>query len=39
MRGVPRDHEHERLDHLHAVLAGIGQQLDLGGLVQANAIF
>ena len=39
MRGVPRNHKHEGLDHLHAVLTGIGQQLDLGGLVKANAIF
>ena len=39
MRGVSCDHEHEGLDHLHAVLTGIGQQLDLGGFVKANAIF
>ena len=39
MRGIPCDHEHEGLDHLHAVLSGISQQLHLGGFVQANAIF
>ena len=38
MCGVPCDHQHEGLDHLHAVLTGIGQQLDLGGLVQANTV-
>ena len=39
MSGITRNHEHERLHHLHAVLAGVGQQLHLGGFVQTHAIF
>jgi len=37
--GIASDDEHEGLDRLDAVLAGIGEQLDLGRLVQAHTVF
>jgi len=39
VRGIARDDEHEGLDRFDAVLAGVGEQLDLGGLVQAHTVF
>jgi len=36
---VAGNHQHKGLHRLYAMLAGIGEQLHLGGLVQANAIF
>ena len=38
VRGVPRNHQHEGLDLFHAVTAGVGLQLHLGGLVHAHAV-
>jgi len=39
VRGIACYHQHERLHDSLANLAGIGLQLDLDALVQANPIF